>query len=213
MIYDAAKVPTVKRQEVAYVAGLDLAMERDASALACLRCQKASDGSLRLSLVHLDRWWASYPDTHRHVVRTLSREPLSGRTILAADSTGVGLSWWETFRLDPRVREVVGGDRLMPVTITSGKGVSRSDWFLRVGKHRLIAELRVALARRYLRVSKGLPLLPDLMAELDGFEAHVRASGSLAMGNNPRLAPHDDLVLATAIAVVAARASFGEIAG
>jgi hypothetical protein len=162
--------------------------------------------------VHLDRWWASYPDTHRHVVGTLSREPLAARCILAADATGVGLSWWETFRLDPRVREVVGDDRLLPITITSGKGVSRSGRFLRVGNHRLIAELRAALARRVLRVSKGLPLLPDFMAELDGFEAHVRSTGSLAMGNNPRLAPHDDLVLATALAVVAAKASFGEIA-
>jgi hypothetical protein len=211
VIYDAAKIPSVQRQQVTYVAGLDLAMQRDSSALSVLRCQKAPDGSIRLSLVHLDRWWASYPETHRHVVQTLSRPPLPGRCLLAVDSTGVGLSWVETFKLDPQVRQLVGDDRLVPMTITSGRAVTRSGQFLRVGKYTLISELRTALAHKTLTIAKNLPLLPELLAELDGFEAHLRTNGSVAMGNNAKLVAHDDLVLSVALGVVAARVVFGEV--
>lgn len=211
MIYDAAKIPSVQRQQVTYVASLDLAMERDSSALSVLRCQKAPEGSIRLSLVHLDRWWASYPETHRHVVQTLSRPPLPGRCLLAVDSTGVGLSWVETFKLDPQVRQLVGNDRLVPMTITSGRAVTRSGQFLRVGKYTLISELRTALAHKTLTIAKNLPLLPELLAELDGFEAHLRTNGSVAMGSNAKLVAHDDLVLSVALGVVAARVVFGEV--
>lgn len=211
MIYDAEKVPTVRRQQVSYVCGLDLAQQEDASALAVVRCEKGSNGSIRLGLAHLDRWWSSYPETHRHVLQTLSRAELAGRCLLALDSTGVGLSFYETLKLDPQARAAIGDDRIVPVTITSGRQISRSGQFLRVGKVRLISELHAALARGTLRIAQRLPLRDELFREMAGFEAQVRATGSLAMGNNPKLAKHDDLVLAVAMAVVASRASFGEL--
>jgi hypothetical protein len=195
---------------VSYVLGLDLAMEKDASALAGTLVQRGSDGSLELGLVYLARWWAPYTQTHHHVADTLSRAPLPGRYILAVDVTGPGLAWFENFKLDPRVRASVGRDRLLPVTITSGRNVSWSGPYLRVGKYRLISELRTALGDT-LSISKGLPLLPELLAELDGFEAQVRTTGSLALGNNAKLVAHDDMVVAVALSVVAARVAFGAI--
>jgi hypothetical protein len=80
-----------------------------------------------------------------------------------------------------------------------------------VDKYTLISELRTALAHKTLTIAKNLPLLPELLAELDGFEAHLRTNGSVAMGNNAKLVAHDDLVLSVALGVVAARVVFGEV--
>lgn len=210
IFYDVDRVPQAERQEVAFVGGLDLARQVDASALSCLACRRGPDGRLRFGLVYLDRWWSSYPNTHARVLETISREPLAGRLVLAVDSTGPGLSWYEGFEADPRVRALMGGGRLVPVSITSGRAVTRSGPYLRVGKHRLITELHAALGDA-LTVSKGLPLLGELARELDGFEGRVRATGYLAFGNNAKVAAHDDLVVSVALALVAARVAFGEI--
>ena len=74
----------------------------------------------------------------------------------------------------------------------------------RVPKRELVTILQVALQAKRLRIAEGLPLAELLVKELRGFRVRITATGHAKFGNDVgewREADHDDLVLATALAV------------
>ncbi len=190
-------------KKIRFFCGLDVAAMHDASALAI--CTPSEDAR-SLSLVYLDRWWLDYPSSKRRLSETFSAPPLKERCLLVVDSTGPGLGPYQELLLDSVMQEVVGEDRMWPLTITSGAKVRQEDGHLYAGKRSLIASLHTAMRRGEFVIPDTLPLYSELMTEFAGFEATYRkGSGSIRMGNNSRVAKYDDLITACGLAIMAAR--------
>jgi hypothetical protein len=89
------------------------------------------------------------------------------------------------------VREV------LPVLITAGDMVNRERGIYRVPKRDLIHPLRVRFEEKSLKIPHGLSHLEVLTEELAGYELKVnQRTGHDSYSNDPREAPHDDLVFA-----------------
>lgn len=145
-------------------------------------------------LVHLDRLplGTSYPGVVEHVKALMWRPPLRGRSRLVVDATGVG---------EPIVDMMTqAGLQPVPITITAGYTVQRADrggWH--VPKRDLVDTLAVLFQTERLAIARELRYAQALVDELLAFEARVTAAGRDTYG--AREGAHDDLVLATAIAV------------
>jgi len=158
----------------------------------------------RLDLVHAERFRGiSYPQQARRVEERYGELEEHAGTVpggapcsLVVDATGVGKPILDTFReanLRPR-----------GVIITGGDTASRAGGIDRVPKRELVTTLQVALQAKRLRIAEDLPLAEVLLKEFRGFRVKISLSGHATFGNDVgswREAEHDDLVLATALAV------------
>lgn len=115
--------------------------------------------------------------------------------LLVVDQTGVGRP----------VTDMLRGTGLhpVPVTITGGDAVHTTADGLRVPKRDLVAAVQVLLQGERLKIAKALPEASTLTAELLAFKVSISLKGHDSYGNDVgpwRENPHDDLVLATALA-------------
>ena len=184
--------------------GLDLGFRHDYTALAVIS---------RTDLYHAERNAVTYEHlrTTEYHVRKLVRAPLNteypeivrrvinmarhpeaqGRSTLVVDATGVGLPVVQMFKRQPL------GIQLVPVTITSGERETSDYGNWHVPKKNLIMGLQVMVQERALRVADKLELAPHLIREMQ----QMRTCSFKGW----RSGPHDDLVLAVALAAWAAR--------
>ncbi len=114
---------------------------------------------------------------------------------LVADATGVGKP----------VIDMLRAAELSPVavTITGGDTVSRDGRDYRVPKRDLVSAVQVLLQADRLKIAKGLPEAQTLTSELLAFKVSISLKGHDSYGNDVgpwRENPHDDLVLAVAMA-------------
>lgn len=117
-----------------------------------------------------------------------------------ADRTGVGRP----------VVDVLRATELSPVsvTITGGDVVTQDRQDFRVSKRDLVSAVQVLLQSERLKIAKALPEAQTLTDELLAFKVNISQRGHDSYGNDVagwRENPHDDLVLATALA-----AGYGE---
>jgi hypothetical protein len=188
----------VSAPPIVYTAGLDLGQAQDFTALAVIETQ-GEDAERRHALRHLHRYplRTSYPEIVESVTEVLGRAPLSEhRTTLMVDATGVGRPVVELLRRQ-RLRA-----QLTAVTITGGTTVTEDTFGIHVPKRDLVSALQVLLQSGALHIARDLPLASTLITELQGFRVRISATGhdSYAAGEDWRSAPHDDLVLAVALA-------------
>jgi hypothetical protein len=116
---------------------------------------------------------------------------LRGESELVLDVTGVGRAVGELF--------AVAGLPTINVTITGGDAVTSEGLNFHIPKLNLVSRLQALLHNGQLKIHKGLADAPALVNELQSFRAEVSASGYWRFG--ARAGRHDDLVLATAIAL------------
>ncbi len=123
--------------------------------------------------------------------------------VLAIDGTGVGVGVTEIIarRLkedlppgDPRVT-------LVPITITGGERVNRSGAFYRVPKRDLVHTAVAAFQSGRLLIASSLREAPTLREELLSFKMVINPQTAHDSYSHWREGQHDDLVLATALAV------------
>jgi hypothetical protein len=187
-----------------YIVGVDLGQAHDPTAIAVLEQHNSSpnagnvDEALkidkRFELRHLERLplGTPYPAQVSYVAELLTREPLnSDRTSLVVDSTGVGRAVFDLFRR--------GGLKPRGITITGGQDDSYADGFYRVAKVQLVSTLQAALHSSELKIAAGLKDAKTLANELRDFRATFTSAGNVIF--SAREGAHDDLVLATAIAL------------
>ena len=197
--------------------GLDLAQASDYTALAVLERRGDLPGA-PFDVVELQRWngepYTGVPERVRAVQRAVRRAAQAalwareGRDVplgelpepaLVVDATGVGAAVVDLLRdagLEPVPVVIHGGDAV-------GVG-DRGGW--RAPKRDLVSAVQVALQQRRLRISRGLPDAETLAAELAAFRVRLTAAGHDVYGAGGgetewRGRPHDDLVLALALAV------------
>jgi hypothetical protein len=92
--------------------------------------------------------------------------------------------------------------RMRAVTITGGNAVTDDGSNLHIPKRELVSALQIMLQSGALQIAAGLPLAETLRTEMKGFRVRISANGhdSYGAGDDWRSAPHDDLVLAVALA-------------
>ncbi len=115
---------------------------------------------------------------------------------LVADATGVGRP----------VMDMLRSAELTPVsvTITGGDTVARDGLEYRVPKRDLVSAVQVLLQSERLKIARGLPEAQTLTSELLAFKVSISLKGHDSYGNDVgpwRENPHDDMVLAVALAV------------
>lgn len=206
--------PVFLLKSTTWVAGCDLGQSNDPTALSIVEWRKGTlslnsewERHTRLDLLpekpaerlvvrHLERLklGLSYPEVVQHVKQTLARPPLDAPTTkLIIDETGVGRAVGDIF--------VQAGMRPQRVTITAGTEETTAPGFNRwsVAKQILVSRLDAALHTGSLRIAKELREAGPLAEELKNFQRSVSAAGRATYA--ARVGMHDDLVLATALAV------------
>lgn len=157
------------------------------------------------SLPWLERWPLQTPyhtiaaDVARRVADLAARPGVE--VALFADATGVGVAVIELLTAQPAIRAL--GRRFAAVTITAGHettsgGAGRHRWH-HVPKKELVGAAQVALQRHKLKVAASLPEAATLTSELRTFEVKITESANATYSH--RDGAHDDLVLATALAL------------
>jgi len=131
------------------------------------------------------------------IVRAIVSTEAAPYTALIADFTGVARA------VSNLLQSARLPCQLALVTITGGDSVTRVERNeYRVPKRDLASAVLVLLQSGRLKIAKELPLAPVLLSELQGFRVKINLSGhdSYGAGEDWRSAPHDDLVLALALA-------------
>lgn len=190
-----------------YFIGVDLGQARDFTAIAVLERHKLrgvldEKAALHYQLRHLERLplGTSYPeqveavkglwDKLRARIDSYERRP---RVSLVVDQTGVGRPVVDMLR-------EAGLRRLTAITITAGDAVSRDGFDVRVPKRELVSVMQVLLQSGRFQYAANLKLVPLLQKELLAFKVSISAQGHDSYNNDARENPHDDLVLAVALA-------------
>ena len=177
-----------------FFCGVDLGQSADYTAVAIIE-RVHGEGLSTYHLRHLERpkLGTPYRAIARHVAKLLDAKPLKGLTTLVVDATGVGQP----------VVELLQSEGLSPVAVTihGGQGVTVTPTGLGVPKRDLVATLQVLLQTQRLLVAEGLREAPALVQEMLAFRVTIDAKTAHdTYGNDWRVNPHDDLVLAVALA-------------
>ena len=95
------------------------------------------------------------------------------------------------------------GCPIVPVVITGGERALQSEGTWRVPKRDLVMGLQVMFEARELEISESLPDAATLVKELMSMRVKISPAGhdSYGAASGAREGPHDDLVLAVALAV------------
>ncbi len=188
--------------------GLDLGQANDFSALTIAerdrrpryRDEPRDDVPAKYRIGHLQRFALKtpYPAIVAQVA-TLVRD-LAGRTPvphlrLVVDATGVGRPVVDLLRQE-RLPAA-----LIDVTITGGDSVTHEGRTYRVPKRDLVSTVQVALQSERLKIAQQLPDAQILTRELLAFQVKISAETAHDSYGAWREGAHDDLVLATALAI------------
>lgn len=183
-----------------YFMGLDLGQAQDYTALAIAeeQAEQGKEGAeVSYHLRHLERLplGTPYPDVVTHVRRLITGTPLEGHCTLILDLTGVGAPVYDMFAAADLPCELYG------VSITGGDTVTW-DWRrVRVPKRDLVSATQVLLQSGRLKIAQALPEAATLIQELLNFRVKIDPLTAHDSYSAWRETAHDDLVLATALAV------------
>lgn len=133
-----------------------------------------------------------YPEIVERVAQLLARLAPLGVT-LVVDATGVGAAVVDMFRQ--------AGLFPVPVLIHGGDAVSRDKGTWRVPKRDLVGAVQAGLQTGRLKIAPEMALSEVLVRELDTFKVTININTKHDSYAAWREADHDDLVLATALAL------------
>lgn len=176
-----------------YFIGLDVGQAADYSALSILRQVEN-----RYDVVHLERLPLDqpYPQQIEHLFQLMHKKPLDKANVtLAIDYTGVGRPIWDLAKdrgLNPIGIAISGGN-----AVTWNEDKTRAS----VPKRDLISGLQIAAQNDGLKVASGLEFGPVLAQELQDFKVKIDIRTAHDSYGAWREGSHDDLILATAIAL------------
>lgn len=197
-------------EHVSYWAGLDLGPTGQFTGLAVLeRRGKVNQYGLVRDSTYAVRHLARFPPNTPYgdikaAVQGVFAEPGLKGGHLVVDQTAVGRAVFELFR--DGLRSV----NVRAVSVTAGSAAQIDDlgtW--QVPKKDLVGNMQVLLQGRRLKVAPTLELAPTLVTELQQFQLKAVPISADAL-IEWRERPHDDLVLAVAVAAwLAERPSVG----
>lgn len=147
-----------------------------------------------LALRHLERIrHVPYPEVVRQVVALTQRTPLAGNCHLVIDATGVGRGVVDMFE--------EAGLRFIRASIHGGDRLTINGNDARVPKRDLVGAVQTALHSERLLIAADMPHAATLRHELEAFRVTINPATAHDSYSAWREQDHDDLVLATALAV------------
>ena len=177
-----------------YLIGLDLGQSQDYTALVVAE-QHGTPPQASYDIRHLERFalGTPYPAIVAHVQTLMQTPALHRQSTLVVDATGVGKA----------VLDMLVQARLEPIAVTihGGEKVQHEGRHWRVPKRDLVGVLQVLLQTQRLKVAEALPLAQVLVQELLNFKVTIDPRTAHDSYAAWREGMHDDLVLATALAV------------
>jgi len=202
-----------------YTLGLDLGKMSDYSALAIAQ-ERPERTDLLLGKARLVPYWADDPSYDlpwlqrwplRTPYQTIAEDVAKRVAALVAvpqsevqlyvDGTGVGTAVVEILQQQAAIKLLYPG--MKTITITAGREVTKVPDGWHVAKGELVSVAQVALQRGKLNVSPQLPEARTLRDELGTFEVTLTEAANATFSH--RDGKHDDLVLATALALWGAK--------
>lgn len=208
---DVSKYGWIHTEPAGLIIGVDLGQANDFTAITIVErhnemFQKAHDGRSPDVIVrhhhlrHAQRLplGTPYPDVAEFVLQMVKELSVQTNTKiitpdLIVDGTGVGKPVVDMMRR--------AGLKPVAVAITGGREQNKINAHnYTVPKRDLVGSLIVTFQESRLKLSSGLPFIQELLHELMNFKARVSASGNEQF-DAWRESIHDDLVLATALAV------------
>ncbi|MBI4470954.1 MAG: hypothetical protein HY650_16690 [Acidobacteria bacterium] len=173
--------------------GVDVGQRVDHTAIAVLETAEKQ----KLHCTHVERLVLGTAFT-AVVARLCELETKLGceKTTVALDSSGVGAPVVELAR--SRLRSPV-----FEIVITGGASATTRGKNWTIPKTHLISGLQVGLEQKEVRFVAGMPFLDVLVSELQHYQVRATSTGSEAF--EARQGEHDDLVLALAIGLYAAK--------
>ncbi len=186
-----------------YFLGLDLGQAMDFSALVGLERtptdpSPAGNKRFKFKVIGVKRWplRTAYTAIAEELRDMIDKSPLLGGCTLGIDKTGVGAG----------VLEIIVAKKpnakIMPVVITAGNNVSFQHGTFNVPKMTLVGGTIAAVESERLAIPMMNEECKLLKNELASFRTKITKSGhETAEAGDWRLAPHDDLCLALAIAL------------
>jgi hypothetical protein len=188
-------------QQPEYHIGLDLGQAQDFSALVVISLtHQVFDERLEpfCEIPQIVRWplGTPYPEVVRQVSERMSKAP--AETSLVIDGTGCGRAVVDLFLQAPLLQSRLS--QIIPVTITAGEHETYLDGYRRVPKRNLVGSVQVLLQSGRLKIAANLPETRTLVTELQNFKVKITAAANDTY-EAWREGMHDDLILATALAV------------
>ena len=183
-----------------WIAGVDLGQAHDPTALVIIDRHRE-----HLDVVHAERLalgtpYATQVDHIAALIADLGTPPRLSRARRRLHDRG------RCHGLRPALWSNRHGRRISAcyaVTITAGASSNTQGVRWTVTKADLIGAVQVALQNHALRIAANMAETKALVSELKGYHKELSAGG-VTYANDPRFAPHDDLVIAAALAVFTA---------
>lgn len=177
-----------------FTIGVDLGKMNDYTAIAVVEADREDE--VRFLVRHLERFSIGlpYPRQVERIAALYGAVAEQGTTELVVDQTGVGQA----------VVDLLWDSGLAPIAVTITGGLSTSEGQggeARLPKRDLVSSLQVATQTGQLKVAARAALAKTLEEEMLAFRYSINARGHDSYGNDARESPHDDLVLALALAV------------
>jgi len=136
-----------------------------------------------------------YPAQVAHIAELVRREPLKDARVFY-DHTGVGRPVGDLLH-DARI------PKLNRVHLTGGQDSKAEGAFHALSKVDLVSRLQAALHTGELAIEESLPLAATLARELADYRLNFTAAGNAQF--NARSGAHDDLLIATGLALYGAQ--------
>jgi hypothetical protein len=189
-----------------FYVGLDLGQASDYTAIGVIQQVIPDQNTMEIinhaprkpaqyHLRHLERpkLGTPYPAIAERVKELMGTSPLAGQAVLVIDFTGVGRPVGDMLKR--------AGLSFVPVSIHGGDKVSHDADGYKVPKRDLVGSLQVLFQSKRLLVAEDLPEAAALVRELLAFRAKINVATGHDSYEAWREGDHDDLVLATALAV------------
>jgi hypothetical protein len=181
---------------MSYIVGLDLGQAVDYTAIVVLECHREDRSGAESSyqVRYIERLLGKpYPEIVTRVQTLMTQLPLKGEAKLVADATGCGrpvIDMLVQAHLNPTAVTIHGGDQM-----------HREGRYIRAPKRDLVSALQIGLQTQRLKIAEQLPLAATLIQELLDFRLKIDPATAHDSYSAWREKDHDDLVLATALAV------------
>jgi hypothetical protein len=195
--YGDASAPPPSEEK--WIVGLDLGQAQDFTAMVTLHRTTVQTETARYreySCPHIKRWplGTTYPTIVADLETMLAKLPEP--PALVVDATGCGRPVCDMIRRAKLpIRSFTG------VVISGGAVPGRVDNYVTIPKRDLVGATMEVVQRGRLHIAKGMPETNILVKELRAFRALITTHNSEKYENDWRVAPHDDLILALALAL------------